>query len=508
MWLANDSVAPSSAAPVRMQGVEKPPVTCFAMNGDVSIAFQVFGEGATTLLWVPGFITHQDLMWTIPQYASFMRRLAAMARVVTFDRPGTGMSDPVPRLSTFEDRVDDAIAVLDYSGVEQATVMGFSEGGPLGLLLAAAHPERVERLVLYGTFVAATHFPEATWMRLYDIADHWGEGRMTTLFAPSLSDNAVFRRIIGTFERAAATPDMARAILRSFEEVDVRSVLPVLQHPTLVLHRRGDFIPIEGARMIASAIPGGKFEELEGIDHIPFVGNTDSVLQALADFLDQPMPPSGEEDGLSSSRVLGTVMFTDIVGSTNRASEMGDVAWKDLLAEHHRIVRERLAEHRGREIKTTGDGFLAFFDGPVRATHCALALLDDATELGVQLRIGLHAGECEVFEDFDLAGIAVHVASRIQAIAQPNEVLTSLAVKDLAISSDLRFEERGTYQLKGVPGTWPLFVARVGRASPGLAAVTFPLRLRRSDRVLVRMTRLPGAGSAFRLLSKRLVARA
>jgi class 3 adenylate cyclase/pimeloyl-ACP methyl ester carboxylesterase len=507
------------------------------------VAYQVFGSGDVDLVWMPGFVTHLEFLWTIPPYAEFMEQLGRIVRVVVFDRPGTGMSDPVPRLAAFEERVDDALSVMAAAGVERPVLFGFSEGAPLAILLASARPESTRGLILYGSFADASLLSESTWTRLQDIAEHWGEGRMLPMFGPSLSDNPIMRRLIATFERVAASPGMAKIVIDSFRDVNVAAILPTLHTPTLVLHRAGDFIPIEGARRAATAIDGAQFIELPGIDHPPFLGDTAPILRAIGDFVvtlrdvpdnvgstaspDAPPPlassapassapaaaldskPRSEVEvegggGGRSWRALATVLFTDIVGSTRRAVQMGDARWAELLDRHHHVVRRHLAAHGGREIDTAGDGFFAAFDGPANAIRCVRAAAAELAGLGIEIRAGVHTGECEFREGgARLSGVAVHVGARVAARAGAGEVLVTQTVRDLVMGSELQFESRGDHELKGVPGEWPLYAVENETTATPVPTDASDKRVRPMDRLIVRAARAPGAAHLFNLVSKK-----
>jgi class 3 adenylate cyclase len=434
------------------------PETRYAKSANVDIAYQVVGEGPLDLVLVPGFVSHLDLQWTDPGMTCFLRGLASFSRLILFDKRGTGISDPVGAAPTLEERMDDVRAVMDAVGSERAALFGLSEGGPMSLLFAATYPERTTALILYGTFavgplVGGDDPGGQRWVEvghtMRDAVDHWGEGRTAPLFAPSVAGNEGYRSTWGRFERAALSPAMARALWQLVVSIDVRHVLPAIRVPTLVLRRAGDFVPVELHRQLAETITGARYVELEG-DHVPTTGDIDAIVAEMRGFL------TGVREGPSPDRVLATVLFTDIVGSTEQAAALGDRRWRDLLENHHALVRQELARFRGREVKTLGDGFLATFDGPARAIRCAAAIRDRVRPLRIEIRAGLHTGECEFMGD-DVAGIAVHIGARVAESAAPAEVLVSSTVKDLVAGSGLRFVDRGMRNLHGVPGEWRLF---------------------------------------------------
>ena len=437
------------------------PVTRYARSGEVNIAYQVVGEGPLDLVFVSGWVSNLDLMWEEPSFARFLRRLASFSRLILFDKRGTGLSDRVPDddLPTLEARMDDVRAVLDAVGAERAALLGHSDGGPMCLLFAATYPERTVALVLIGTYARRLvgdgypfgAAPQAYEAFLQEIADGWGgpvglEGR-----APSLIDDQRFRTWWSDYLRMSASPGAALALTRMNGDIDVRPALETIAVPTLVVHRTGDrSLPVEGARYLADRIRGATLAELPGDDHLPFVGDQDAILDEIEEFL------TGVRRSVETDRVLATVLFTDIVGSTKRAVQLGDREWRDLLDSHHRAVRRELDRWRGTEVDTAGDGFLATFDGPARAIRCACAIRDAVRGLGLEIRAGLHTGECEVHGE-TVAGIAVHIGARVAALAGPGEVLVSSTVKDLVAGSGIEFDEHGEYELKGVPGRWRLY---------------------------------------------------
>jgi class 3 adenylate cyclase len=434
--------------------------TRYAKSGDVHIAYQVVGDGPVDLVLVPGWVSNVELWWEDPGWSAFMKRLMSFSRLILFDKRGTGLSDrvSVSEMPTLEERMDDVRAVMDAVGSETAFVIGLSEGGPMSMLFAASHPERTRALVLYGSFPRITSgegypwgfAPEQVEPILTAAEQSWGDGTFTgSMFAPG--DVEARLAFFARFEREGASPGAMIALVRMLVEIDVRDVLPLVAVSTLIVHRNGDAVaPIEGARFMAERIPGARLVELEG-DHSPVAGDTDAILDQIEEFV-TGRPPRGAD----ADRVFATVMFTDIVDSTPRAAAMGDRRWSELLEGHNHIMRRQLSRFGGHEVKTTGDGFLTTFDGPARAIRCALSTSQATQELGLPLRAGLHAGECERRHG-DISGIAVHTAARVAALAGPGEVLVSRTVKDLVAGSGLQFEDRGSHTLKGLPDEWRLF---------------------------------------------------
>ena len=430
----------------------------YAKSGGLNIAFSVTGEGPD-LVVAPGFISHLDIMWEEPSVVHFYSRLASFRRVVTFDKRGTGLSDPVMHAPTLEESVDDLRAVMDAAGCERADLVGVSEGGTMAMLMTASHPDRVNALVLYGTFsrlLRAPDYPlgvtEEQLSELVEVSSKgWGEGVGLGAWAPSRRGDADFRRWWARLQRVAASPGMVRNIFALYPQLDIRDVLPAIQVPTLVLHRRTDrMVWLEMGRYLADRIHGAKFVEVDGDDHLFFTGDADTVIDEIEEFLTGVRPLPAVE------RVLATVLFTDIVDSTKRAVELGDERWKELLGRHDAQVRRQLERFHGCEVNTTGDGFLARFDGPARAIRCAMATRDVLRSLGLEVRAGVHTGEVELRDD-DISGIAVHIAARVAAAAAAGEVLVSRIVVDLVAGSGLSFAARGEHSLKGVAGEWGLF---------------------------------------------------
>src|SRR4051794_23731459 len=433
------------------------PVTQYAKSGDVHIAYQAFGDGPINLVMVPGFVSNVENYWDEPDLARFLNRLGSYARVVTFDKRGTGMSDRVAKLPGLDLRMDDLRAVMDAAGMEQAALLGVSEGAPLSVLFAATYPHRCRALVLYGSFPRFSYwFPTQQALDNFFgyVEQSWGTGASLQRFAPSRANDASFQRWWGRNERLGASPAAVTALMRMNSQIDISSILPAVRVPTLVIHRTGDLaVNVEGGRDVAAHIPGARLLEFPGNDHLFYVGdNADGISDAIEEFF-TGAPAQAEVD-----RVLATVLFTDIVGSTEKAAALGDLRWRRLLDDHHATIRRVLARFRGREVKTTGDGFLATFDGPARGVRCACAITEEIKSLGIEVRAGLHTGECEMMGD-DVGGIAVHIGARVAALAGASEVLVSGTVKDLVAGSGLRFADRGSQSLKGIPGQWPIFAA-------------------------------------------------
>jgi len=436
--------------------------TKYAMSGDVNIAFQEVGAGELDLVVVPGWLSHLDLWWEAVGYADWIERLASFCRVILFDKRGTGLSDRDVGDSTLEERMDDLRAVLDAAGSQRAAVFGFSEGGPLSMLFTATYPERVHALVLYATFARATEapdYPEGTQMRasldelMRITKTAWGQGQSQFIFAPSVSEIDISRNFAKRFERGSASPRAARKNLTWIYEVDVRPLAHTLRVPTLVLHRVGDrAVPVSMGRWLAHNISDARYFEQAGDDHFPWLGDSVDLVDKMQLFL------TGSQGVAVIDRVLVTILFTDIVSSTKHAATLGDRAWHNLLDQHNKIVRAELTRFRGREVNTTGDGFLAVFDGPARAVKCAMGIRDGVRSLGIEIRAGVHTGECERDGD-NYAGIAIHTGARVMGQADAGEVLVSSTVKDLVVGSGLRFRDRGVHSLKGVPGEWSLFAA-------------------------------------------------
>lgn len=440
-------------------GLLRGPETRYVKSGELNIGYQVVGDGPLDLVFVPGLLSNIDALWTQPASELFLRRLAGFSRLILYDKRGQGISDPPEGVPTLEQDMEDLTAVLDAARSERAALLGYSEGGQMSALFAATYPGRVSALILLHSFASGRllteTFDELGWPTLSKIAEleqHWGEGLSLELFAPSIVNEDRIRRF-GIFERAVGSPSEIRARWETILRSDVTPVLETLRVPTLVLHRVGDqAVPAVVARAMADAIPGARWVEMPGVDHIPWVGDAERVLAEVEEFL------TGTRHTGRTDRALATVMFTDIVDSTRHDAELGDLRWRELLEAHDQLVRERLDTYRGREVKTTGDGFLATFDGPARAIHCARSIARQVRALGIEVRVGLHTGECEII-DHDIGGMAVNIGARICAVASAREVLVSRTVKDLVVGSGIEFVDRGTHQLKGVPGPWELFAA-------------------------------------------------
>jgi pimeloyl-ACP methyl ester carboxylesterase len=437
--------------------------TKYARSGDIHIAYQALGRGPLDLVYVPGWVSHVELAWEEPTLARFLRRFASFSRLITFDKRGTGLSDRVPndQLPTLEERMDDLRAVMDAVGSERAALLGISEGGNLCALFAATYPERTTALVMYGTFAKRIWSPDYPWAPTPEkreqeyalVESEWGGLMDLAHYVPSKIDDEEFARRLATYMRRAASPGAAVALLRMNTQIDIRAILPAISVPTLVIHRTGDLdVNVEEGRWLAEQIAGARFVELSGDDHLPWVGDQDAILDEIQEFL------TGVRPILESDRVLSTLLFTDIVSSTELADRLGDRAWIELLERHHAMVRRELTRFRGREVDTAGDGFFATFDGPARAIRCALNVVEAGHQLGIKIRAGLHTGEIEVTGP-KIGGIALHIGSRVAATAEPGEVLVSSTVKDLVAGSRIRFVDRGTHVLKGVPGEWHLFAA-------------------------------------------------
>jgi len=441
-----------------------PPATQYAQSGDVSIAYQVSGDGPIDLIVSPGYVSHLDLAWEEPSYARCLERLGSFARLIRFDKRGTGLSDREAGIPSLEQRMDDIRAVLDGAGSRRAAILGVSEGGPMSVLFAATYPERTEALILYGTYARTAWAPDHPWRpsladaeaRDVEARKSWGTPShvrmlLASWLAPSLANDERFCEWAGRYIRLGASPGAAVALRRMNRTIDVRDVLSTLHVPTLILRHRDDAgSPIEDSRYLADRIPGAKFVELPGDAHFYFVGDSDAFVDEIEEFL------TGTRSAREPDRVLATVLVTDICDSTRRASEMGDRRWRELLERHNDVTQRAVARYKGRSIKSTGDGVLATFDGPARAIRSAFAIRDEVRRIGLTIRAGLHAGEIELLGQ-DIAGIAVHAAARVAAQAGVNEVWTSRTVRDLVAGSGLEFTERGEFELKGIRGSWPLF---------------------------------------------------
>jgi len=444
------------------------PETHYARSGDVSIAYQVVGDGPFDLVFAPGFVSNVEYGWEEPTLERFYQRLGSFCRLIIFDKRGTGLSDRVSGVPDLETRMDDVRAILDAVGSERAAVLGYSEGAAMAALFAATYPDRTAALVFYGTFLTWDWQPErrktyrepSREKQLAEVERRWGTpdycDELLRDDAPSKADDEDFRRWYATRLRLGASPAAAVTLTKMAMETDARPLLPSIHVPTLIVHRIGDRnCDVRAARFAAEQIPDAVYVELQGEDHLPWVGDSEAIAGEIERFLTGIWSGGGWEEP-EPERVLSTVLFTDIVGSSERAVSLGDRAWRELLELHHGIVRRQLARFRGREMDAVGDGFFASFDGPARAIRCAHAIVGAVDEVGLEVRTGLHTGECELV-DGKVAGIAVHTGARVASRARPGEVLVSSTVKDLVAGSGISFRERGVHELKGIPGEWRLY---------------------------------------------------
>jgi len=435
------------------------PRTRYARNGDVHIAYQVIGDGPFDLLWIPQSFSQVEHLWESPAVARFFERLASFSRLIVFDRRESGMSDRTGRVPTLEEQMDDVIAVLDAVGAERVGVFSMLEGGPMAMVFAASHPERVQSLALYATFARTTAAEgyefappaEERRIRLDLLNRFWGDGAMLNTFGPSAAGDRSLREWIGKLQRLSMGPTAATQLSGMNERTDVRPILGSIRVPTLVLHRTDDqAIDFRHSRYLAEHIPEARLVELPGRDNFIFLGDTESIVGEIEEFF------TGHRQTVEPDRVLATVLFTDIVASTERAASLGDARWREVLADLDSASRRAVSSHQGRHIKTTGDGVLATFNGPARAIRGAQAMVEDARELGLELRAGLHTGEVEVIGN-DVGGLAVHIGARVMDAAGPGEVLVSSTVRDLVVGSGLSFDDRGARELRGIPGEWRLW---------------------------------------------------
>lgn len=439
------------------------PETRYARNkGGQYVAYQVFGAGDVDVVFIPDWCTNLEVMWEEPTLARFLQRLASFSRVICFDKRGTGVSDPVPlgAIPTWEEWMDDVDSVLDGLGSERAAIFGHGDGASMALLFAASHPGRTTALILADAYARRRRAPDypcgipdsAAEATIAGVLRTYGTGEMAGLGgAPSLAKNEAFIAWRGRYERLAMSPGTFFPIYPMTYDQDFRPALATIRVPTLVLHRLGNrYIRADNGRYLAEHISGARFVGIPGDDHIFHAGDTEALLGPVEEFLTGTRQVSDEE------RVLATVLFTDIVGATPLAERLGDRAWADLVARHHGLVRQELARFRGREVDTAGDGFFATFDGPARGVRCALAIRDAVKSLGIDVRAGLHTGECELVGQ-KVGGIAVHIGARVMGLASGGEVLVSRTVRDLVTGSGMKFEDRGLHQLKGVEGDWALF---------------------------------------------------
>jgi pimeloyl-ACP methyl ester carboxylesterase len=432
----------------------------YAKNGNVHIAYQIVGNGPVDLVYTPGIWSNLDVMWEWPAWARYLDRLSSFSRLILFDMRGVGLSDRGTEPPVLELQMDDVRAVMDAANSDEAAVFGGARGAAMTMLFAATYPERTRALILYAPFaksVRAADWPygrtDVEQQEFFDrFTNEMGTAENLDLQGPS--HDPAFKRWWARFERLGASPGTWRELAEIMGRIDVRAVLAHIQAPTLVLHRTGDRISDVGqGRAVAEMIPGARFVQLEGEDHIPILGDPDAIVDEIEEFL------TGARRAPEHDRMLATILFTDIVGSTKRAVELGDQRWRDLLVQHHGVVRNQLDRFRGKEIDTAGDGFLAIFDGPARAIRCALEICESVRSLGIETRAGLHTGEVEVIGE-KIGGIAVHIGARVSSLAEPGEVLVSRTVVDLVSGSGVEFDDRGDHELKGVPGTWNLFAVR------------------------------------------------
>ena len=489
------------------------PEVRYAKKGDISIAYQVVGDGPIDLVLSSGVISHMALMWSDPEANAMFRRLASFSRLILFDKPGTGYSDPISGPPTVEQRVEDIRVVMDAVGIEHGALLGYSEGGCPSILFAATYPERCDALILLETgakwVTAPDYLPEVsdvfdrTWARMFEGAERWGDGLVLgSLFAPSATTVPGSLQLFGSAERICASPGMVKAMVRANMQIDVRAALPRISAPTLVINRENTMVPLELGHYMANEIPGAKLAVFPGEDHLIWVGDWQPIVDEIEEFL------TGARHRAEPDRALATILFTDIVSSTERTVEVGDERWRALVERHDEVIRTEIERYGGRPIKTLGDGFLAVFEGPAKTIRAARAMSDAVRPLGIEIRAGVHTGECERRGD-DLSGIAVNVAARIVAKAGAGEVMVSSTVRELVLGSGLEFTERGTHTLKGVPDEWRLFAVTgdgrtdarpVGEVEPAVAALTpGPLdTMRPRDRaMLAAATRTPGLLRTF-----------
>ena len=444
------------------------PETRYALSGDVHIAYQVIGDGPFDLVFVPGFVTHMELQWRLPGYEAFLRSLGSFSRLIRFDKRGTGMSDPVNGAPSLETRMDDVRVVMDAVGSRRAAFYGLSEGAAMSILFAATYPERTAALVVRSCSPRTLWAPDFPWGRSEQAYQHETDQALQVFTSRAGAREAV--RALGMrtedeveayidFVRYGASPGMLEKLYRMNKEIDIRPVLPTVRVPTLVIHGSEDqVVPVQAAAYTAQRIRSARFIELPGVGHLALGAGADRIGTETERFLTEVWETGGWEDA-EPDRILATILFTDIAGSTAKAIELGDRRWRGLLERHHMLVRRELLRFRGREIDTAGDGFLAAFDGPARAIRCACAIVESVHDLGLSIRAGLHTGECEV-TDGKIAGIAVHTGARVAALAAADEVLVSSTVRDLVAGSGIRFDEKGAHELKGIPGQWRLFAVQ------------------------------------------------
>lgn len=431
----------------------------YANSAGTYIAYQVIGSGPTDLIIVPGFISHLEHMWEEPGLVRFLERLASFSRVIVFDKRGTGLSDRSSKPPTLEERMQDVLAVLEAERSKQAAIFGVSEGGPMSILFTATYPERTKALILFGSYAKGSWSEDHPWMLTrdryekwaQDIPRTWGDPNQIQFWAPSMANDELLSEWWGKLQRLGASPGAAMELIRLYPDIDVRPILESIQIPTLVLHRRGDqTIRVGAGRYLGEHIPNAKYVELEGIDHLWWVKEDGEITAEIEDFLTGERPPVGID------RTLSTVLFTDIIDSTAKALAMGDVEWRKQMDRHTQIVRREIADYHGREINSTGDGFLITFDGPSRAILCAQEISREMAEMGLEIRAGIHTGEVEL-RGYELGGIGVNIASRVMEQARGSTIYVSGTVKDLVVGSGIHFEDRGSHTLKGVSGAWQLY---------------------------------------------------
>ena len=488
------------------------PETSYAPCGDLSLAYQVFGDGPVELVWAGSFTSHVELFWTMPEFGSLMEQLGTFARVLLFDKAGAGLSDPIPRIRTLDERAAEIEAVMDAVGFGRAALVGVSEGGPAAILFAATRPERTRALILSGTApysfadgwddferdpaelrarlvreLGEDYVPSVEWIARFQetgraIRSAWGSGQALK----SVISGVRSTRLLGMLERMSASPGMARATLESAFRIDVRPILPTITAPTLIIHARDEVVPVQGGRYLSDHIPGARLLEVDGVDHVPWLIDPDRILTRIEEFL-----TGSHAAPAQSHRAPRTVLFTDIVASTQHAAATGDERWRAVLHRIGEITADLTQRFGGTVVKSTGDGHLMTFDGPTQAIRCAEALRAEAETLGIEIRAGIHTGECELL-DSDIGGLAVHIAARICGQADAREILVSRTVRDLVVGSGTGFEDRGSVELRGVPGTWQLLAvdrdgARAGSSEAELASMPTPgarIAMRRSDRAV------------------------
>ena len=463
----SDAQAQTGELPSSIVTNIRPPDTRYAQSGDVNIAYQVMGDGPLDLVFVMGWVSHLEYFWAEPSFARFLTRLASFSRLILFDKRGTGLSDRVPinQLPTLEQRMDDVRVVMEAVGSKRAALCGVSEGGPMCSLFAATYPEKTSALVMIGTYAKRVWHPDYPWAptmkereEFYEVMRReWGTPVGLEERAPSMADDPQFREWWATYLRMGASPGAALALTKMNADIDVRHVLPSIRVPTLVIHREHDqCLKVEEGRYVASRIPGAKYRELSGVDHLPFVGDQNAILDEIEEFL------TGVRHAADYDRVLATVVFSRLMDADRQVSRLGEQRWGDLLERYTTHTRRELELFRGREVEMADGNFLATFDGPARAIRAACAISDAAARLGIRVKAGLHTGECDMVES-KVGGIAVQIGAHVVEQAAPGEVLVSHTVKDLVAGAGIGFEERGTHVLENVPGEWRLFA--VERAS-------------------------------------------